>query len=97
MIDCLVYTPEAIKAYYHFGIEEVSANQPRETNKVEGQNPLALSFLSVNQTFRRLLAASNLSIGISSDFKVGAVGRTRTCNPLVRSQVLYPLNYDCNR
>ncbi len=33
----------------------------------------------------------------SSTVGIGAVGRTRTCNPLVRSQVLYPLNYDCNR
>lgn len=31
----------------------------------------------------------------SKRLTIGAVGRTRTCNPLVRSQVLYPLNYDC--
>ena len=71
MIDCLIYTPEEIKAYYHFGIEEVSTNQSSETKKAEGQKPLAFSFLSVNQTLRRLLVGSNLSIESASAFDTG--------------------------
>lgn len=26
---------------------------------------------------------------------LGALGRIRTLNPLIRSQVLYPLSYEC--
>ena len=35
-----------------------------------------------------------LSRGLSQIHVVGTLGRTRTANPLIRSQILYPLSYE---
>ena len=95
MLDCLVYTNEGIKTFYHLDILNNSGNQKKEVKLAEGQNPSAVSFLGINQSLRRLVATSNQTIKSASDFKNGAVGRTRTCNLPVRSREFYPLNYDC--
>ncbi len=89
-IDCLIYTPEGIKAFYNANILVEQENQSKQSKKAEGDNPLAFSFFGVNQTFRRLLAGSNLGVKSASDFKIGAPGRIRTADQLVRSQLLYP-------
>ena len=75
MIDCLIYSTEGIKAFYHMDISADSNSQSKDNKKAEGQAPLAFSFLSVNQTLRRLLATSNLSVESASAFEVGADGR----------------------
>lgn len=91
MLDCLVYTNDGFKAFYHIEGQDESNNQQKHSKMTEGQSPLATSFLNVNQTLRRALTASNLTVGSASDFANGAPCMTRTCNPQVRSLILYPI------
>jgi len=72
MIDCLVYTTNGIKTFYHMDILEESHNQEKKNKMAEGQNPSALGFLGINQTLRRALTSSNLLFGNASDFANGA-------------------------
>ncbi len=90
MIDCLVYAPEGIKAYYHAAVSEQSNDQLKTTKKAGEHLLSGLSFLGVNQSLRRALASSNLGVGSLSAFVIGAAGEIRTPDSLVRSQVLYP-------
>lgn len=65
MLDCLIFTHEGIKTFYHFDVMETSHDQQKKNKMAEGQNPLAISFLGINQTLRRALASSNLLIPCS--------------------------------
>jgi DNA invertase Pin-like site-specific DNA recombinase len=73
MLDCLVYTKEGIKTFYHLDILNNSKNQNNEKNLAEGKNPSAFSFMGINQSLRRLVATSNLTIESSSDFVCGGL------------------------
>jgi site-specific DNA recombinase len=73
MIDCLIYTTEGIKTFYHMDILEESHNQQNKSKMAEGKNPLAIAFLGLNQILRRALASSNLSVENASDFANGAL------------------------
>jgi len=72
MIDCLIYTSEGLKTFYHIDILEESHNQQKNNKMAEGKSPLAISFLGINQTLRRALAISNLTVKNASDFANGA-------------------------
>ncbi len=72
MLDCLVYTNEGIKTFYHLDILNRPENQKNERTLAEGQNPSASSFLGINQSLRRLAAISNQTVKSSSAFKNGA-------------------------
>lgn len=72
MLDCLVYTDEGIKTFYHLDILNISGNQRKEVKLAEGQAPSAISFLGVNQSLRRLAVTSTQTIKSASDFKSGA-------------------------
>lgn len=74
MLDCLVYTKEGIKTFYHLDNLSKSVNQKNEMNIAEGQNPSAFSFLSINQVLRKLVLTSNQLIKSSSAFANGGVG-----------------------
>ena len=71
MIDCLIYTTEGIKTFYHMDIMEESHNQQKNIKMAGGEHPLAIAFLGINQLLRRALASSNLLIKNASDFANG--------------------------
>lgn len=95
VFDSLAVAPEEIGAYYKIPSEQVSEG-------IEAQSKMALESNSKATTSRS--AFHNVSNVIpfkplhrsqgrtrESVKTIGAAGMTRTCNPLVRSQVLYPI------
>ncbi len=90
MLDCLIYTKENIKAFYHSDLIGEAKDQFPKAKKAEENSSSAMNYLGVNQILRRLLASSTLSVESASDCKIGAAGEIRTPDTLVRSQVLYP-------
>jgi site-specific DNA recombinase len=73
LLDCLIYTNEGIKTFYHLDILSNSANQKIDKKSAEGQSPSAVSFSSINQSLRKLAANSNLTIKNASAFVNGAL------------------------
>lgn len=90
MIDCLIYTSEGIKTFYHLDVSSNSESQKNQKKSPEYLNPPSGSFTGVNQSLRRLVVSSNQLIKSSSDFKDGAPGEIRTPDQSVRSRLLYP-------
>ncbi len=90
MIDCLIYTPNGIKAYYHSAVAEQSHDQLKTTKKAGEQSLSGLSFLGINQSLRRALASSSLRVGNLSAFEIGAADWIRTSDPQIRSLIFYP-------
>ena len=58
MIDCLIYTPEGIKAFCNANILVEAQNQSKQTKKPSETIPWPFLFFGVNQSYRRLLADS---------------------------------------
>ena len=95
MIDCLYYTTEGIKAYYYLDAVEVEKRQFEKNKKAGDLNSSAFFNLKQNRFLPLTKTISNQTVKSASDFAIGAVDRTRTCNLPVRSREFYPLNYDC--
>ena len=79
IFDCLYYMSEGLKTYYYL----VASKEERAGE----QNSSAFS-KSSKIIFSK---ASNQMLSGSSDVTIGALDRTRTCNPSVRSRIFYPI------
>lgn len=79
------------KSHYRKELGFVKEVKLLQMERVRSQSQPLPKFSEEKQVAKEALKESG-----SKRLTNGAVGRTRTCNPLVRSQVLYPLNYDCN-
>ena len=81
MLDCLVYTNEGIKTFYHLDMLESVKNKRNEKNLAEGKNPSAIPFFGIYQSLKRFVANGIEGVKYSSDFENGAPDKIRTCDP----------------
>ena len=91
MIDCLYYTADGIKTFYYLDAVKVEKNQSINNKKAGDQNSSAFSNNKKNRYYPNEQPPSNQGVKSASDFAVGALDRTRTCNPSVRSRIFYPI------
>lgn len=73
IFDCLIYTREGLKVFYHADTQEIQKRQNKFQIRAGGEKPLALSFSTLNQSLRKMLLSSNLLINGASDCMNGAV------------------------